>query len=58
MQNRTRKCISSCEGRQEFKYGSFFPREGFVVDIKNCLTDTLIWVLRLRFFFTKYKESS
>ena len=33
----------------------FFPRERYVVDIKNCLTDILIWVLRLR-FFTKYKE--
>ena len=46
MQYRIRKCISSCEGRQQSKQGSFFPIEGFVVDIKNCLTDTLIWVLQ------------
>ena len=39
-----RKCISSCEDRQQFKKGSFFHRERFVFDIKNCLTDTLIWV--------------
>ena len=27
----------------------FFPRDRYVVDIKNCLTNTLIRVLRLRF---------
>ena len=49
LQYRIRKCISSCEGRQQLKLGLFFPRERFVVHIKNCLTDTLIWVLRLHF---------
>ena len=42
LQYRTRKSISRCEGRQHFESGSFFPRERFVDDIKNCLTDTLI----------------
>ena len=50
-QYRIRKCISSCEGIQQFKLGSFFPRERFVVDIKNCLTDTLIWVYVYVFFY-------
>ena len=49
LQYRIRKCISRCDGRKQFKEGLFFPRERFDVDIKNCLTDTLIWVLRLRF---------
>ena len=32
-----------------------FSRERYVVDFKDCLTNTLIRVLRLC-FFTKYKE--
>ena len=51
LQYRIRKGISRCEDRQQFKEGLLFPIERFVVDIKNCLTDTLIWVLGLRFFY-------
>ena len=57
LQYRTGKYISSCEGRHQFKQGFFFPREGFVVDIKNCLTDTDMG-FTFYVFFTKYKESS
>ena len=49
LQYRIRKCISSCEDRQQFKQGLLFHRDRFVVDINNCLTDTLIWILGLHF---------
>ena len=35
----------------------FFPREKYVVDIKNCLTDILIRVLRLHFFFQNIRKA-
>ena len=50
LQYRIRKCISSCEGRHQSNKVRF-SRERYVIDIKNCLTDTLIRVLRLPFFY-------
>ena len=47
LQYRIRKCISSCEGRQHLNMVNCFLEK----DIKNCLTDALILVLRLRFFY-------